>query len=402
MRSRGRVAIVMFSTALVMLVIIGGLLGKSATSEGAYRQLAVYSEVLSRVRSDYVEEPDLRAVTQGALHGLLESLDPFSSYLNPEEYRAYQNRRSGGRADLGLVYSKRFGYVSIISVTPGGPAAKAGLQHGDIIESIENRTTRDMSLEHVRGLLTGEAGTQVNLTIVRVRRGEPQRMTLRREVVAPPPVASRIVETGIGYIEVEGLPKGRAREIAAKAQQLISGGARRLVLDLRNSADGEISEGITAANLFLDHGLITYLQGQKVARENFNADAAQATLKVPVVVLVNRATAGPAEVVAAAVLENGRGDVVGEKTYGVGSVQRLIPLDDGSAIILSIAKYHTPGGKAIQDGGITPNVLIADSEIDDTPLPDEDAPPEPQPQPQVPKEDTVLKRALELLKAKPA
>ncbi len=399
MNSRARVAIVLFSTAMVMLVLIGGLLGKSTSSEGAYKQLAVYSEVLGRIRTDYVEEPDLRAVTAGALHGLLESLDPFSSYLSPQEYERYQRQRNTGRADLGLVYSKRFGYVSIITAIPGGPAAKAGLANGDIVESLNGKTTRDMSLEEVRSMMVGTPGSELTLTVVRVRRGEPQRLTLKREVVQPPAIAQRVLEPGIGYLEVESFPNGRAREIAARATQLISGGARRLVIDLRNAADGDISEGIAAANLFLDHGVITYLQGQRHPRENFNAVAAQASIRVPVVLLVNRATAGPAEVMSAAILENGRGDVVGEKTYGVGSVQRLIPLDDGSAIILSVAKYYTPGGKAIQDNGVTPNVLMADAQADDAAVLEEEEAPEPQPQPQTPREDTVLKRAIEVLKA---
>ncbi len=399
MNSRAKLAIVIFSTFLVMLAVIGGLLGKSTSSDGAYRQLGVYSEVLSRIRSDYVEDPDLKAVTVGALHGLLESLDPFSSYLSAEEYKQYLSRRPNGRADLGLVFSKRFGYVSIVSAIPGGPGATAGLQHGDIIESLNGNTTRDMSLEEARNIMGGPAGSVLNLTVVRMRRGEPQRMSLKREVVNVPAVIQRMAEPGVGYLEVAGLPRGKAREIAARAQQLLNSGARRLVLDLRNAAEGEISEGIATANLFLDHGIITYLQGQKYPRENFNADPAQAAVRVPLVVLVNRATAGAAEVVAAAILENGRGDVVGERTYGVGSVQRVIPLDDGSALILSVAKYHTPGGKTIQDHGVTPNVLVADSDLDEGGASEEEAPPEPQPERPAPRQDNILKRALEILKS---
>ncbi len=398
MNSRAKVAIVLASTVLVALMVMGGLLGKSATSDGAYRQLAVYSEVLSRIRSDYVEEPDLKSVTTGALHGLLESLDPFSSYLSAEEYLQYQKRKSNGKADLGLVLSKRFGYIAVISAIAGSPAARAGLQYGDIIEVVNGNSTREMSLEEVKTMMSGQPGTVVTLSVVRVRRGEPQKMAIKREVVTVPPVTQKMPEPGIGYLKVDGFPKGKARELAGRAQQLINAGARRLVLDLRGAAEGEISEGIAAANLFLSHGVITYLQGQKYPRENFTADPSLSPVKLPVAVLVNRGTAGAAEVVAAAILENGRGDVVGEKTFGVGSVQRVIPLDDGAALILSVAKYYSPGGKAIQDHGVTPNVPVADSDVEEGALPDEDQPPESPPERQAPKEDPVLKRALEVLK----
>jgi carboxyl-terminal processing protease len=399
MHSRVKVGVVLFSTLLVILMLIGGLLGKSTASDGPYRQLAVYSEVLSRIRSDYVEEPDLKSVTVGALHGLLESLDPFSSYLSPEQYARYQKRKTQGNADLGLVLSKRFGYVAIISATPGGPAARGGLQSGDIIEAIDGDSTREMSLEEVKTVLAGKPGSSVTLSVVRVRRGEPQKMVLKREVVAAPPVTRKMVEAGIGYLNVDGFPQGRAREIAAHAQQLLNAGAERLVLDVRGAAEGEISEGIAAANLFIDHGLITYLQGQKYPRQNFPADPALATVRVPVVVLVNRATAGAGEVFASAILENGRGDVVGEKTYGVGSVQKLIPLDDGSALLLSVAKYYTPGGKAIQDTGVTPNVAVTDTEPEEVAaLPEEPQPEPPPAQPQAPREDSILKKGIEVLK----
>jgi len=398
MHSRVKIGVVLFSTLLVILMLIGGLLGKSTVSDGPYRQLAVYSEVLSRIRSDYVEEPDLKSVTVGALHGLLESLDPFSSYLSPEQYGRYQKRKTQGNADLGLVLSKRFGYVAIISATPGGPAARGGLQSGDIIEAIDGDSTREMSLEEVKTVLAGKPGSSITLSVVRVRRGEPQKMVLKREVVAAPPVTRKMVEAGIGYLNIDGFPQGRTREIAAHAQQLLNAGAERLVLDVRGAAEGEISEGIAAANLFIDHGLITYLQGQKYPRQNFPADPALAAVRVPIVVLVNRATAGAGEVFASAILENGRGDLVGEKTYGVGSVQKLIPLDDGSALLLSVAKYYTPGGKAIQDNGVTPNVAVTDTEPEEVALPEEQQPEPPPAQPQAPREDSILKKGIEVLK----
>src|SRR5205807_2202051 len=177
--------------------------------------------------------------------------------------------------------------------------------------------------------------------------------------------------------------KGKSQEIAAHIKSLQKQGAKKFVLDLRNNGEGDESEGIATANLFLNHGTITYLQGQKYPREAFAADPAKAITNLPVVVLVNRGTAGAAEVVAAAILENARGDVVGDKTFGDGSVQKLIDLPDGSALILSVAKYYTPAGKIIQENGVTPNVLVAMAADDQAVLPDDDdgaAPPPDEPQ----------------------
>jgi carboxyl-terminal processing protease len=185
-------------------------------------------------------------------------------------------------------------------------------------------------------------------------------MSITRDVITIPPISDKMLEDGIGYIKVDALTKGKSLEIATKIKSLDKQGAKKLVLDLRNTSDGEETEGIATANLFLNHGTITYLQGQKFPREAFNADPAKAVTSLPVAVLVNKGTAGAAEIVAAALLENARGDVVGDKTFGDGSVQKTIDLPDGGALILSVAKYYTPSGKAIQETAVTPNVLVAD------------------------------------------
>ncbi|HYH00917.1 MAG TPA: S41 family peptidase [Terriglobales bacterium] len=359
------------SLALVIFTVIGGLGVKASTGDGAYRQLGVYSEVLSRIRREYVEEPNIPTVTDGALHGLLESLDANSSYLGPQEYKAFKNRKSEGKANIGAAISKRFGYAAVISVVPGGPADKIGIAGGDIIEAIEGRSTRDMSLAEVNAALTGQVGSTVNMSIVRARRAEPVKVTITRENFQAPPITSEVMDQDVGYIRVDALPKGRSQEIANKIKAVQKSGAKKLILDLRDTAVGEESEGVATANLFLNRGTITYLQGQKYPRETFNADPSKAITDLPLVVLVNRGTAGPAEIVAAAILENARGDVLGDKTFGVGSVQKVLDLPDGAALILSVAKYYTPNGKAIQETAITPNILVADKD-EDLVLPDED------------------------------
>jgi len=398
MSNKAKAAVLSLSVCIIGLIVVGGLDVRASTnSGGAYKQLGVYSEVLSRIRSEYVEDPNVGMVTDGALHGLLESLDANSSYLSPAEYKKYKDRKSDGKANVGAFLSKRFGYAAVVAVIPGGPADKVGIESGDIIEAIEGRSTRDMSLAEIQNLTSGQPGSSLNLSVVRARRAEPQKLTVTRDIVAAPPIADRMMEAGIGYIKADTLGKGKAMEIANKIKDLQRQGAKKLLLDLRNCAEGVESEGIATANLFLNRGLITYLQGQKYTRETFNADPQKAITNLPVVVLVNRGTAGAAEIVAASILENARGDLLGDKTFGVGSIQKVIEVPDGSALILSIAKYYTPGGKPIQDSAVTPNITVASE--DDNILPDdeEDAT-RPVEDKKQPKEDEQLKRAIEVLK----
>jgi carboxyl-terminal processing protease len=401
MPTKLKVSILASSLAILLFTILGGYAHVRASSnEGAYRQLSVYSEVLSRVRGEYVEEPNISTVTEGALHGLLESLDANSSYLSAAEYKRYKTLKTEGRANIGAAVSKRFGYADVIAVIPGGPADKAGIENSDILESIEGKSTRDMSLAEIRGVLAGEPGSTITVSVVRPRRAEPQKIVITRDAVTIPPVADKMLAENVGYLKVDAFPEGKSQEIANKLRNLQKQGAKKIVLDLRNCGSGEESEGIGTANLFLDHGIITYLQGQKYPRQAFNADPAKDITKLPVAVLVNHATAGPAEIVAAAILENARGDVVGDKTFGDGSIQKLIEMHDNGALILSIAKYYSPGGKSIQDAAVTPNVVVADNQ-DDAGLPDEDAATAPaedkNAKPKNP-QDEQLNKALETLK----
>jgi carboxyl-terminal processing protease len=399
-----KATILVTSFAVLLFVVVGSMGGVHASSsDGSYRQLQVYSEVLSRVRSEYVEEPNIPKVTDGALHGLLESLDSNSSYISADNYKAFKARKEEGKADIGAVISKRFGYAAVVAVLPGSPAEKAGIEATDIFESIEGQSTHELSLPEIRNLIAGAPGSTLNVEVVRARRAEPQKMVITRDVVSIPPVTDKLMDDGIGYVKVEALTKGKAQEIAAKIKSLEKSGAKKILLDLRYCAEGDENEGIAVANLFLNHGTITYLQGQKFPREAFNADPAKAITTLPVAVLVNRGTSGPSEIVAAAILENARGDVVGDKTFGDGSVQKTLDLPDGGALILSVAKYYSPSGKAIQDAAVTPNVVVADA-IDDLITPDDgddSATPaqEDESKPKNPVDDQ-LNKAIEVLKSR--
>ena len=396
-----KAAVLVSSFAVLLFFVVGSMGGVHASSnEGSYRQLQVYSEVLSRVRSEYVEEPNIPKVTDGALHGLVESLDSNSSYLSPEAYKAFKAHKADGKADIGAVISKRFGYADVVAVLPGSPAEKAGIEPTDIFESIEGRSTRDMSLPEIRDLITGPQGSTLNVQVVRARRAEPQKVSITRDIVSLPPITDKLMDDGIGYVKVEALTKGKSQEIASKVKSLEKSGAKKILLDLRYCAEGDENEGVATANLFLNHGTITYLQGQKYPRQAFNADPSKAITNLPLAVLVNRGTSGASEIVAAAILENARGDVVGDKTFGDGSLQKTLDLPDGGAVILSVAKYYSPSGKAIQDTAVTPNVVVADA-IDDGVSPDDEdntATPEKEEKAK-PATDDQLNKAVEVLKS---
>jgi carboxyl-terminal processing protease len=396
MNNRIKYVVVSTSACVTVLLLLGSVLGKSASTDRPYPQLGVYTEVLHRIKQEYVEEPDMKSVTIGALNGLLESIDPFASYLNADQYKDYLKNRDAHKADVGIVLAKKFGFVGVVGVVPGSPAAKAGLATGDMLETINGVATRDMPLAYASLLLEGEPGSSVALTVVRVRQPEPQEIKITRANVTDPPVTQRMIEGQIGYIKPETLAAGKVKQVAAAVETLTKQGAQKLILDLRNCAVGSPQDGIALANLFLSGGDITYLEGQKVPKQDFQAEASKQITKLPVVVITNRGTADGAEIAAAAIMDDKRGELVGERTYGDASLRKAITMDDGGAIILSVAKYYSPDGKAIQDTGVTPQTLMSEPEAQ-VELDENGEPlPETPDQPEHKQEDPLLKKALEI------
>ena len=395
MNSRFKFVVVTTSSLLVILLLAGARYGRSASPEDTYRHLAVYTEVLSRIKSDYVEEPDMKSVTLGAVNGLLESVDPYASYLNADQYKQYVKSKDQTKAGVGLLLSKRFGYVNIVSAIPGSPAANAGLTTGDVIETINGVATRDMPLAFAQILMQGEPGSTIELGILRLRKPEPSKVTLTRQKAAYPAVAAKLLPDGVGLITVASLETDQVEQTAADVRDLEKQGAKRLILDLRNCASGAPEQGIKLASLFLEKGLVTYTEGQKSPRQNFDVAGTPVEAKLPLVVLTNRGTASGAEIAAAALQDDKRAQVVGERTYGDASIRKAITMDDGAAVILSVAKYYSPGGKAIQDTGVVPAVTVADADAGPA-EPDDDSTPPTLETPK-PTEDLPLKKAIELL-----
>jgi carboxyl-terminal processing protease len=396
MNRRFQFIVVGFSSAVVALLLFGAI-GRSASPDSPYTNLGVYSEVLSRIKADYVEEPDMKAVTVGAINGMLESIDPHASYLNADQYKQYLKAKDAKKADVGLVLAKRFGYMAIEDAIPGSPAAKAGLVTGDVMETVNNVSTRDMPLAFAEQLLQGDAGTTVEVSVLRTQKTEASKLTLTRANIVYPSVTGKMQGT-TGIIQVQSLQPGRVKEVASQIAALEKQGAKKLVLDLRHCSTGPDEEGIALANLFQDSGLITYTLGQKLSKQEFQAQASKAVTKLPLAVIVNRSTAGGAEIAAAALLESKRAQLVGERTYGDAAVRKAVTLNDGSAVILSVAKYYSPAGKSIQDNGVTPNILQADVETAAAEAAD-DSIPEPLPDDtnKKPATDELLNRALKAL-----
>jgi carboxyl-terminal processing protease len=365
-----KILLLAVSVVLVLTIFLGvnssGVNAATEPQDGAYRQINVYSEVLRHIQTDYVEEPNINAVTNGALRGLLESLDADSSYLSPEDYKAYKADK-GGKAQVGINVSKRSGYATIVSVVPGSPADKANLTDGEYIESIGSQDTRDMSLAMIQLLLEGQPGSELTLSIFSPRKVAPDKVVMTRALPALAPVAETMYENStILYLKPGVLDHEHVQQIEAKLKGMQKAGNKKVLLDLRDVAAGDMMEATRVANFLLKSGTIATLEGQKVEKQTFAADPSKAiNTTAPVVVLVNRGTAGPAELLAAALMENKRADLVGEKTFGEGAQQKTFELPDGSALILSVAKYESPSGKKLQDDGVTPEVMVASNTNDE-------------------------------------
>lgn len=402
-----KILLLVVSVVLVLTVFLGvNSSGVSAASDqdGAYNQINVYSEVLRHIQTDYVVDPNIASVTNGALRGLLESLDADSSYLTPDEYKVFKAGDKGGKAQVGVNVSKRFGYATVVSVVPGSPADKANLNDGDIIEAIGSQDTRNISLAMIRLMLDGQPGTSLTVSVVRPRKTVPDKVTMTRTLVSYPAVAETMYEnSSILYLKPDVLDHDHVQQIEQKLKGMQKAGNKKILLDLRDVAAGDMPDAMRLANFLLPSGTIASLEGQKVAKQTFSVDPSKTiNATAPTVVLVNRGTAGPAEVVAAALLDNKRAELVGERTFGEGAQEKTFELPDGAAVILTVAKYESPSGKKLQDDAVTPGVLVASNIPDQDEDEDETTETKPVVQKPAVTVDEQLTKALDLLKSKAA
>lgn len=414
---------VVFSATLAFYTLVGGWVftsAQQANDPGA--QLRIFESVLQHINDDYVDEPDMNKVRAGALRGLAYGLDPYSTYLTVDQVREYRAGTDKAAVGIGAELSQVASYLYVIAPVKGGPAAEAGVQAGDIIEYIDGKATRDISLYDARQLLNGAAGSEVKLRILRAG-ARPFVVTVKRRPVETPAAEARVEPGKIGVVRVNSLDAGEAADVQKRVQELQKQGAQKLLLDLRGVAGGSLDEGVRVANLFIKSGTLAQTLGKaNKTLKTVPADPKLAIFDGPVVVLIDRGTAGAAEVVASAFAEHKRGEVVGEKSFGAGAEQQLFPLRNGDGLLLTTVKWASSKGKPFLGTGVQPTVEVKRPELaeaidpddltgnDDDPIAQPSPPagqPDAAPEPNAPKqpqpEDTQLKKALELLREnKPA
>jgi carboxyl-terminal processing protease len=416
MSIRTKLTLVTVSAFIALYSIVGGMLSKSNNSfvraiaqPGPYPQLRIFEDVVRHIVNDYVERPDLEKVRIGALRGLTDGLDPYSAYLLPQQVKEYKE----GKINVdttGIVVGQYSLFAYVIALAPNSPADKAGLRVGDVIEYIDGHATRDLDLYDVRSLLAGAPGTSVELTIIGRK---PEKIKLVRGAVPVAQPETRALEQQIGYIKVPILNKGQAEPVATAVKEVLRKGAKSIVLDLRGSAGGDLKEGVAVADFFLKQGTIAKIIGRKdKVLITHEAKADNDLTDLPVAVIIDRTTAGASEIVAAAIKENNRGEVVGERTmFGMGVEQELFPLDDGSALLLTTARHASPNGAIFIVVGVTPTEEVKRVDLADVTAPDDgdgQQPANPSQQqsggnapPNLvggkPAEDIMLKKAIEVL-----
>ncbi len=417
MAFRNKFILVVFSATLALYGVVGGWLSSRAQQQndpGA--QLRIFESVLHHIQNDYVDEPDLNKVRAGALRGLAYGLDPYSTYLTAEQVRDFRAGTTNTQVGIGAELSQVASYLYVIAPVKGGPAEQAGIQSGDIIEYIDNKATRDISLYDARQLLSGAAGTEVKLRVLRAAT-RPFAVTVRRNFVQAPAAESRMEAGKIGVVRVNSLETGESANIKTKVQELVKQGAQKILLDLRGVAGGSIAEGVKVSNFFIRDGAIAQTLGRGgKPLKTFQADPKEAFFDGQVYVLIDRGTAGAAEIIASAFVERKRGEVVGEKSFGAGADQQLFTLRNGDGLLLTTVKWASSTGKAFLPDGVKPSVEVKRPELAEAVDPDEltgndddeiarpnapadrrDVAPEAASPKQQP-EDVQLKKALELLR----
>ena len=427
MSFRTKFILILISASLTLYTVVGGWISTRAQqpANDPNAQLRIFESVLQHIQNDYVDEPNMDKVRAGALRGLAYGLDPYSTYLTPDQVREYnQTAAKDNQTGIGAELSQVASYLYVIAPMKGSPADLAGIRSGDIIEYIDGKATRDISLYDAKQLLNGAAGSEVKLRVLRAN-SSPLTLSVKRGNSKAPSSEARMDANRVGVLRINSFGDGEANDARTRLQDLMKQGAQKIVLDLRDTAGGSLNEAIAVANLFIKDGVIAQTIGREgKAIKTFSADPKALVFSGPVVVLIDPGTAGAAEVVASAIVERTRGQVVGERSFGAGTEQQLFTLRGGDGLLLTTVKWATSSGKTFlgedrAHSGVTPSVEVKGQEVADSVDPDdltgndddEVAKPEqnnekregPAPQPVKPAtEDLQLKKALELLRDKPA
>lgn len=393
MTLKTRLSVLLISTPVLAFVLIGGLMGNNAsagTGDEKFQHLRVFEDVVNLVISNYVEEVKVDRVMEGAMRGLADGLDPDSAYLTAKQVAAIESRAALPDGEVGLELTRQY-YLRVIAAREGSPAAAAGLQTGDIIRGIDGKSTREMSVYEGSRLLRGQPGSKVTLTLIRGNAAEPHEIALVREKATGPTVTGRMLGTDTGYVRITAFRNGVADELRRQVADLTKSGATSLILDIRRTAEGPLENGVAAARLFVKAGTLAMKAGRaqdgpgdkpsdknekpadRAARldakmlagaERIDARAGDGAIELPVQLLVTTGTSGAAELFAAALDGNKRADLIGERTLGRASLQKLVKLPESRGLWLTYARYLTPAGVTIQGKGLEPDVAVEDPDIE--------------------------------------
>ena len=358
--------------ALILLIFTLNITGAKADNDDVYKGLSNFTRVLDLIQRNYVENVDGEELTNKAIEGMLQSLDPYSAYLSPERYRDLEIGTSGEFVGVGMEVTTKNGYLNVITPIEGGPADKAGIKPKDLIIEIEGESTKGMVVQEAVNLLRGPKGSSVNITVEREGLSQPLKITLVREKITVKSVKYRMLDNQIGYIRLAQFQENSSQELRSALSALESQNGKKLrgvVLDLRNNPGGLLGEAIEIVDEFIDQGLIVSVRGRTEgqAREYYatkNGDFQE----YPIVVIVNDGSASASEVVAEALQDSKRATILGTNTFGKGSVQTIIRLEDGSGLKLTTAKFYAPSGRSISEIGVTPDVIVENDDSNDKQL----------------------------------
>ena len=363
MTSRKRLLTILISAPVIAFTVVGGFLGHAlARTDDTYANLRVFQDVVSLIMSNYVEQPNMDNVMRGAMRGLAEGLDSDSAYLTPQQVRQVEGGDQIGPADVGIVLTHQY-YLRVVAVRDDSPAGRAGIRPGDFVRVVDSRPTRDMSAFEGQRLLAGAAGTKVKLTLIRGGSAtEPHVVELTREAAPAADVKTRSQGDGIGYIRIAAFGRRSVEQLKSQTSSLVRGGASKLIIDVRNTAAGDLAEGIAAARLFVPSGTLAIRESRTAGQTKIAAGKGDGAITAPVTLLVDSGTSGAAELFAAALNGNKRAELVGERTSGRTGVQELVKLPDGSALWITSSRYLTPSGAALHAKGLDPDVAVEQPE----------------------------------------
>ena len=359
MTPRSRLLILFASIPVVAFTLIGGYLGRVSAGEDTYRHLRIFEDVVSLISNNYVEEVELETVIQGALRGLAEGLDADSAYLSREDVNRIESGQPLPEGNVGLTVTRRY-YIQAVAADDGSPAAKAGILPGDFIRAIDGEPTRFMSAVEGQRRLHGEPGSSVSLSLVRGSTQEPYDIELTRERTGDRSVSGRILDAGgIGYVRIPAFSDNVTEQLSDTVKSLTDSGAEHLVIDIRNTADGDYEASVDAAGLFVSTGTLVIRKEQGDKETPLEATSGASAISTPLTLLLNFGSSGPAEVFAAALTETQRASTVGQRTSGRAGRQKLIRLPDGTGLWVSFVRYLKASGEPIHLSGIEPAVPVA-------------------------------------------